>query len=217
MRRLSSEEVALLVHLRETGHSIPEIQSRSGRGFGTVHRYVSRVVVQPAYRQILRIKQGGSRARALEQKKIALDASKQLIGKLDKRDKLLILAALYWGEGTKRELNIINGDPLLLQVFVSCLKELGVNKRSLMFSLRLYEDIVEMEARSFWAGIFDVNPSNVSVAEILIGRKRGRFPFGMCRIRVKKGAPHFKLIMAMIESIQVDLCPRSSTDRTAAS
>lgn len=209
MRRLTVEEVSQLVQLRETGHSIPEIQSKTGHGFGTVHRYVSRVTVQPAYREMLRMKQGGSRARALEQKRIALGKSKQLIGKLERRDKLLILAALYWGEGTKRELNIINGDPLLLQVFISCLKELGVDKRSLKFSLRLYQDIDEKVARRFWAGIFDVKASDISISEILVGKKGGRFQYGMCRVRVKRGAPYFKLIMAMIESIQVDLRPRT--------
>src|SRR3989338_1546198 len=44
----------------------------------------------------------------LEWEKAQAEATR-LVGKLTARDKILVLCALYWGEGTKRELNIING------------------------------------------------------------------------------------------------------------
>ena len=45
------------------------------------------------------------------------------------------MSMLYWGEGTKRELNIINGDPGMMRVFISCLRSMGVNENDITIGL----------------------------------------------------------------------------------
>lgn len=203
--------------LRRTGHSLTEIKRIVGRGAGTVYRYAHDVKIESDHMQALRGKQGGSKLRSLQHWEAARSAANRSVGSLHDRDKALILAALYWGEGTKRELSMINGDARLLQAFVSCLCVLGVRKSELRFSLRLYEDIEKSAARRFWARALGTPVSTVVVSEVLSGKKKGRLRYGMCRVRVKKGGRYFKLIMAMIESISTQLSPRSSMDRTTAS
>lgn len=217
MRKLSDKEIAQIIELRRTGHSLPEIKKVTKKGAGTVFRYAHSVVVAPEYREVLRCKQGGSRVRSQMQKDKAAQEARSRIGRLSSRDKLLILVALYWGEGTKSELNIINGDPVLLRTFCVCLCEIGVPVADLKFSLRLYEDISPMQAKKFWARNFGISTNLIRVSEIVVGKKKGRFTFGMCRIRVRKSGPYFKLIMAMIESIGEKTGSRSSMDRTSHS
>lgn len=212
MRKIPAREAEKIRELRRTGHSLPEIQKILNRGAGTVFRYAHSVDVPPQWLPVLRRKQGGSQARSkLAWEKAGAEAS-QLVGKLTSREKVLVLAALYWGEGTKSELNIINGDPNLLRVFVNCLQELDVSKNDLQISLRLFEDIRRNAAKAFWAEKLGVKAQAIHVSEVLQGRKKGKFPFGMCRIRLKKSGPYFKLIMSVIESLKSEISPRSSMD-----
>lgn len=217
MQKISVREINEIQELRRIGHSLPEIKRTVGRGSGTIFRYARSIPVDSEFVEILRSKQGGSRMRSKLEWDKAKAKSSRLIGKLTSRDKILILAALYWGEGTKRELNIINGDATLLRVFVSCLTELDISKKDLRISLRLFEDINEHKAKVFWAQELDVSRRAIYVSEFLKGKKEGKFPFGMCRIRLRRSGSYFKLIISMIESIKSELSPRSSMDRTAAS
>lgn len=213
MERISDKEIQQIIELRKNGHSLPEIKKVVKRGTGTVFRYAQGVKVDKEFQQSLREKQGGSRARAKRQIESAKERAKSLLGRIDSRDKMLVLAALYWGEGTKRELNIINGDPNLLRVFVACVQELGVPMNALQFTLRLYEDIHQETATVFWAQTLSIAAERIKITEVLKGRKKGRFKFGMCRIRLRKSGEYFKLIMAMIESIKEEIGPCSSTDQ----
>src|ERR1700690_4334479 len=200
MHKISDREIKRIRELRRTGHSLPEIKNKTGRRRGTVFRYAHAVPVAREFIESLRSKQGGSKVRSeLEWEKAKLRA-KRLMGKFTSRDKIMILAALYWGEGTKSELNIINGDPGLLRVFITCLQELDIPKENLRISLRLFGDIPQGKAKLFWARALGLKTEVIHVSEFSKGHKKGKFPFGMCRIRLRKSGPYFKLIMSMIES-----------------
>ncbi len=218
MKKLDVDRVEQIIQLRRTGHSLPEILQSVNCGYGTVWRYIRDVKVDKKYQDILRIKKGGSKARADVRWQQARTQMLPLIGNLQKRDKLLILAALYWGEGTKSELNIINSDAELLRVFLICIEELGVSRHALSFSLRTFEDISLRKAKQYWAKQLDIPVAIISSAEIKRAKKIGKLPYGMCRIRMRKGERYFKQIMSMIQLIASQTNgPRSSMDRTAAS
>ena len=164
-------------------------------------RYAQTIVVNDAYKSILRAKQGGSKARAKQKWTEAREYISPVIGEISSRDKLLILAALYWGEGTKAELNIINGDSELLRVFVECMEELGVPRNDLSFSLRVFGDMSVQAAKDFWARRLGITTSEIKSVEMVPGGKGGKLPNGMCRVRMRKGERHFKLIMSMIQLV----------------
>jgi hypothetical protein len=199
---VTKKEIKKIKKLRETGHSLPEICRVLKRRNSTVHRFAKNIVVLPEYINILRQKQGGSIRRSEEFWKKANDKADFLLKRIDKRDRLFILAALYWGEGAKRELNIINSDPELIKVFILCLREIGVKEKDLRISLRIYDDIDATDAKKYWAKVCGINTKNILNVNVLIGKKSGKLPFGMCRVRVTKSAESFKLIMSMIKFIK---------------
>lgn len=202
---VTKSEINRIKKLRETGHSLPEICRTLKRGSSTVHRFAKDIAILPEYVDILKQKRGGSINRAMESWKIADDDAKALLGKINKRDKLFILATLYWGEGTKRELNIINSDPRLIQVFISCLEEIGVERKDLRITLRIYDDLEIEKAKKYWAEVCGINVKNILSVNRLKGKKAGKLPYGMCRVRVTKSAKAFKLIMSMVEFIKLQI------------
>ncbi len=202
---LPSEEVQQLVRLRETGHSLPEIHRISGRAYGTVFRYIKDVAILPEYRELWRVKRGGSKYRAFRAFEEAKQRAKKLLSNIEDRDRMFILAALYWGEGTKRELNLINGDPELVRVFVSCLRTLGITNDQLKITLRIFEDMDRKKVVTFWSQMLEMKRQHIASINVLKGKKKGKLQYGMCRVRVKKGKDHFKFILAMIDFIKSEV------------
>lgn len=199
---VTKTEIKKIKHLRKIGYSFPEICRVLKRRSSTVYRFARDVVVLPEYIDVLRQKQGGSKKRADKLwKKFGLEAE-QLLKKIGKKERLFILAAIYWGEGTKKELGLINSDPKLIQVFVACLKEIGVQARELKISIRIYTGIDINEAKKYWARICGIKTRDILKVNILEGKKVGKLPYGMCRVRVTKSGNYFKLIISMIEFIK---------------
>ena len=204
MIKVDEEDIKEIIKLRQTGHSLPEIRKITGRGNSTVFKYIQNIKVLPKYKQLLRIKQGGSIERSKTKWKEAGLEARRLIDCLTKRDKLLILACLYWGEGTKSELSLNNSDPAMIKIFVECLQVIGVKKFDLRITLRLYDDLSRQESVRFWSNLVGISPDRILGINILSGKKEGKLKYGMCRVRVTKGGPYFKLIMSMIDLIKSD-------------
>ena len=202
--RIQESEIKKIISLRKTGHSLPEIQKIVGRGSSTVFKYIQGVSVLSKYKQILKSKQGGSIAKSKRDWDRAYKDASKLVLPLKNEDKLIILACLYWGEGDKKDLSLNNSDPALIKVFVECLKCIGVKQEELRVTLRLFKDINENKARKFWAKVVGIPVQNILGVNILEGKKQGKLKYGMCRVRVTKGGPHFKLIMSMIDLIKSD-------------
>ncbi len=199
----SPQVVDRIRELRRTGHSIPEIRQIVGVASTTIHRYIQSVEVLPEYRSLLKSKQGGRKVASLRAWEAARKRAAETLSKdFSKRDYLLLLAALYWGEGNKRELSLINSDPDMVKTFIMCLKVIGVDSSKIRVSVRIYSDINEAQAKNFWATITGVNLKNIYQSEVIQGKKTGKLKYGMCRVRVEKGASDFKLIMSVIELLK---------------
>lgn len=199
---VSSQEISQIVALRKTGHSLPEIRQKLKRGNAVIFKYIRNVTVLPEYAEILKNKQGGSKSRAQLRWKEAERKAAEILGKLSKRDKFLILASLYWGEGNKREFNLINSDPELVKIVVHCLGDLGVKKEDLKISLRVYSDVMAERAISFWTQLLGLRKGQISSINVIAGRKEGKLPYGMCRVRITRGDLYFKLVMSAIGHLQ---------------
>ncbi|PIP27859.1 MAG: hypothetical protein COX29_04190 [Candidatus Moranbacteria bacterium CG23_combo_of_CG06-09_8_20_14_all_35_22] len=202
---ITKKEANQIKNLRQKGHSISEICTVLGRGKSTIQRYTKEVAVLPEFADILKRKQGGSIVRAEKLWKESEYNAKKLLKKISKKEKLLILAAIYWGEGTKKDLNIINSDPDLIRVFISCIKEIGVNKDDLRVSIRIYDSININESKKYWAKVCRINIKSIVNVNVLKGKKEGKLPYGMCRVRVTNGTKSFKLIISMIKFIKKEL------------
>ncbi|MHB1316669.1 MAG: hypothetical protein ACYCZW_02310 [Minisyncoccota bacterium] len=96
---------------------------------------------------------------------------------------------------------MINGDPILIRVFITCLRELGVTNRELKISLRLFEEINVDDAIKFWLETLNLPKNSITKINIIRGNKKGKLKYGMCRVRVEKGGEYFKIIMSMVSLI----------------
>ncbi len=204
-KKTTESEIDEIIHLRKTGHTLPEIRRILGRGSSTVFKYIQGVKILPKYQESYRIKQGGSKLRS--SKKWA-EAEKQIanvVTGLDKKNKFLIAACLYWGEGTKKDFSLANTDPGLIKAFISCLEEIGVTKDRLKINVRIYEDINRDSAVAFWSKIIGIPKKQVLNVNVLKGQKLGKLQYGMCRVRVTKGEKYFKLLQSTIKAIKQKL------------
>lgn len=204
-KKITQEEINAIIKLRKTGHSFPEIQNIVKRSNGTVFRYAHKVPVLFRYQGILKTKQGGSKAREIRERKNAEEKADKLIVNINTTEKLIIAACLYWGEGTKKDFSISNTDPDLIRTFVACIKEMGITKKDLRVTVRIYEDLDKKRAISYWAKVVGIPKKQILNINVLKGKKQGKLKYGMCRIRVTKGAPHLKLLHAIIRTIKIKL------------
>jgi len=202
---LTPLEIRKIIELRQTGHSLPEIKKESGRGYGTVFRYIKGVAILPEYQELWRVKRGGSKFKAFKEREQAKIKARSLLSSISERDKLLVLAGLYWGEGTKSALNFINSDPTMVRVFVECLRTLQIKNDQLRVGIRFFEDMNKKETVTFWADTLKIPKEKITSFEIIKGKEKGKLKYGMCRVRVTKSKDYFKLIMAMIEFIKSEM------------
>ena len=192
-----------MVSLRRGGHSLPEIMRATQRGSSTVFAHVKNVQVLQANIQSLKLKQGGSRERSQKAWAEASTRAKEILGtSLSEDQRLFLLLGIYWGEGNKKELNLINSDPGLIKTFISCLKDIGVENDELKISLRIYEDIDRRKSIRFWSDFLSIDQGRITSVEVLRGRKSGKLEHGMCRVRVAKSATYFKLLTSLIREVK---------------
>ena len=201
MRRLSDERHKQRVTLRMSGKSIPEISKETGVAKTTVLRHIKGVQVPHKFQTILREKQGGSKDRAKALRVNITAETEKLVGSISNRDYLFLLVGLYWGEGTKMDFSVINSDPLLIQTFIHCLKTLNIANDRLAISLRVHRGISIPEAKRFWARTTGLPKQIIERVEIIDGKKKGKLPHGMCRVRVRSGIRDRLLIQSAIDFI----------------
>lgn len=213
---IPKETIKKIKLLRQRGYSLPEIKKEVKVGHGSVFRYIQGVEILPEYKQIWHSKRGGSFKRMKLAEKEAEKNALTSIDSLSKKEKMIFLSALYWGEGSKSDFNLMNTDADLIRVFIKGLYELfNVSKDRLRISIRIYEDLDKKECLKYWSRITGVEYEKFVSVDVLKGRKKGKLPYGMCRVRILKGADMLKYIKALKNRI-VSLCsPHSSTDRTS--
>ena len=204
---LSGEERNNLIKLRKTGNSISEIATKLGRSKSTVSRYVKGVSVLSRYKESWASKRGGSAIRADERRKNTLIMARKFLQIPEKKDSLLIASCLYWGEGNKSEFGFTNSDPLMIKTLILCLTNLGLDKARLKVSIRIYEDINISEAKLYWAKVVGMSKKRIGSVNILSGKKKGKLPNGMCRIRIERGNDYFNLLTITIKLINKKYAP----------
>ena len=194
--KISIEKIKKIIELRKKGLSLNEIRNIVPIGKTTIFSYLKNIKTP------FDLRNTGSTRKSIREwndsRVIAFDLAKNI----SKEGRMLVLACLYWGEGCKRELNLINSDPNLVRVFVNCLMDLGIKKEDLLVSIRIYEDIDLEKAKLFWAKTIGIKQIYIRSVNILKGKKIGKLEYGMCRIRVKKGGKYFKILISMIDLIK---------------
>ena len=203
-KALTKTQINQIIRLRERGYSLPEIRRITSHGSGTIFKYIRGIKILPKFEELWKNKRKSSVSRMIQEQKKSQEEAKKLIKKIGKKEKALIAACLYWAEGAKRDFNLTNTDPSLIKTFVSCLKESGVKKERLSINLRIYEDLDREKACNFWSKIVGIPKKKIMYIDVLRGKKNGKLKYGMCRLRVIKGAYFFKLLNNLAEIIKTN-------------
>lgn len=195
---LDPQLVKELIVLRSKGYSVPELSRSFNIPKTTVFRYVRDIKILPKHIDTWLGKRGGSRKRKLLREKYALEEGKKIIGNLTEKEKLLYLSALYWAEGSKASFGLSNTDPELVRIFITGLREIfKVQEDRFRISVRIYEDLDRERCLDFWSKVVSIPKEKFVSVDVLEGKKKGRLEFGMCRVRVLKGADLLKKIVAV--------------------
>lgn len=195
---ISKDKIKKIKELRSRGWSLPEIHREVGVGYGSVSRYIKDVSILPRYRQIWLDKRNGSKTKKKKLEKMAYQKARGTIANLNDKEKLLFIAALYWGEGGKTDFNFTNSDPEMIKIFVKCLKEiLKIDPKDIRASIRIYEDLDRDMCLKYWSEITEIPVKEFVNVDVLKGKKSGKLTYGLCRIRIKKGGNVLKYILAL--------------------
>jgi hypothetical protein len=196
--KLLDEKIRELINLRKTGHSIPEIHRLLKISKSTALRYSQGVEILADYKDRWLDRRNASKIISEKAWKIAEKSSSDLINEISDRDLILIGAALYWAEGAKSQFNFINSDPEMIRLFMYILLEVyKIPREMIKISIRLFEDVSIPKALIFWANVTKIELNDKTEINLVKGSKQGKLPFGMCRIRVKKGGLLLKRFFAI--------------------
>lgn len=200
-KALTKEQVNKITSLRQKGYSLPELKKKLPFGYGTIFKYIKGVEILPEFREYWLDKKRASVYRKKQTQEKARQEAEKIIRALSYKEKVIIAACLYWAEGSKRDFCLSNTDPVLIKAFIDCLQSIGVGKDKISINIRIYEDIDKRVACKFWANVVGISIENISYVVVLKGKKKGKLKYGMCRIRILKGAYHLKLINSLKDII----------------
>ena len=195
---INNEIVKEISTLRQRGFSIPEIHRLLKISKATVFRYSKNIQRLPEFEKRWLDRRNASKIISERQQNLAKNKASALFVDISDQSLALIGAALYWAEGAKKDFSLTNSDPEMVRVFILILKKVfGIKNEDLKVSLRLYEDIDRGEAIKFWSGVVGLELGNNVSINTLIGKKKGKLKYGMCRIRVRKSGLLLKTIFAI--------------------
>ncbi len=201
-QKIDEKVLKKLIYLRKSGKSVKEIIKELRLGTGTVSKYCSNIPLSKKAKIILEAKKYPAKRISSREKEEAAEHAYTIIKNLNKRDIFLIFTALYWGEGTKKELNLINGDPNLISFFVKGLLSLGIDKKRIKISIRYYSGQNKNNITTFWLEKLALDSVNiVGFEEVKSGEKINKLMYGMCRVRVEKSSYYHKLVTSAIHII----------------
>lgn len=195
---IPKETIHKIKFLRQKGYSLPEIKKEVKASHGSVFRHIQGVKILPEYWKEWHGKQGGSIKRMKIRERLAEEKAEKTILSLSNKERMIFLTALYWGEGSKSDFNLMNTDADLISVFIQGLQKIfNISKDRLRISIRIYEDLDKRECLKYWSKITGVPVEKFVSVNILKGNKKGKLPYGMCRLRILKGGDMLKYIKAL--------------------
>lgn len=190
--------------LRRSGYSLPEISRECHVPKSTASRHCKDVVIDPKNYDRWLQRRNASKIIAERRWLDAKEKAYELLGTLNERDLFLLGSALYWAEGSKKDLSFCNSDPEMIRLFLYILrKAFKVTNERIIVSLRIYEDLNKSDCLLFWSNITGKNLNEQTSIEVLNGRKKGKLKYGMCRVRVSKGNILLKEILSVVKRVNV--------------
>jgi hypothetical protein len=205
--------------LRKSGKSIKEIKKFLGVSLSSISLWVRDVELSKKQLKALYLnkKTGnlkGSIIAAQNKVKKRELITQQLkqegfdeIGKLKDRERFLVGASIYAGEGgkTDRDISFVNSDPKLIKFMIDWFKDFcDVPTIKLRGSLYIHDDLSEVKARKFWSKLTKIPLSQFTKSYIaknnLKRLRKSKHENGIFRIQISNANLHRK-IMGWVDGI----------------
>lgn len=118
-----------------------------------------------------------------ENRKI-LELSAKEIKNLSNYELKLIGAALYWGEGYKKQehfsspnVRFVNSDPLMIKIFLKFLFDvMSISKERIRVGIRIHPNIKEKTAIEFWSNVTAIDKSKFKITRQVSRASQGKMP-----------------------------------------
>lgn len=211
------------IHLRQNGKSIKNIArelyvSKSSASLWCRDVKLTSAQIKKLHGDMIRGSYAGriQGAKIQHEKRIERERRAEIIGikkigKLSKRDLLIALTALYWGEGSKkkRELFIVNSDPDMVRFLLRLFRELfGI--RDDRFILGVGINIVHKnrdgEIKKYWSKVTGISAERFRKTIFTRVKNKKKYKnfgnyYGMLRINVSKSIDIYNEIMGLIKGL----------------
>ncbi|MEK7664859.1 MAG: helix-turn-helix domain-containing protein [Patescibacteria group bacterium] len=156
---------------------------------------------------------GAKMQHAIRMKRVknAEESSIKEIGKLSKRDLLIAIAALYWGEGSKkkREFFLINSDPEMIKFLMKVFRKLFKVKKD-RFTLAVGINVIhknrDEEIKGYWSKITKIPKDQFRKTIFIKAKNKKNYKnfktyYGTLRINIKKSIDIYYKTMGLIKGL----------------
>ncbi len=212
MQRHPIEQISRLKYLRKRGLSINELVRELKMPKTTIWHHVHTIKVSGKYAQILESKKSTG---GINRKRRALErAWEEAIAIASGPHKYFssLLAMLYWAEGNKNDFTFTNTDPEMIKNYISILgKCFLIDTERLSVIIRYFTGMDKRKCLEYWSSVTKISPEKINMY-YNDGGKRGRSPYGICRITVKKGGYLFKVVQFLIKIISKEIQDNKGPD-----
>ena len=218
-----SKERNKSILLRRKGESIKDIAKKVKVAKSTVSLWCRDIelsfaqikklhdkMVKGSYRGRMKGARGQYRKR-LERIKISEADGIGKIGKMSDRDLLIAMAALYWGEGSKkkRELRVNNSDPEMIKFIIAVFKRVWRVKRSrftLSVMINKSHRKREEEIKNYWSKITRIPESQFGQMVFIKSKNKKKydnFPkyYGTLTVKIRKSSDIYYQVMGLIKGL----------------
>lgn len=191
-------EIEAVKAARVLGSSIPEISERFKIARSTAWRITEKVIIAPEKLRVIQSRRGGSTVRRILNTETAYKEATSILKKsYSETVRPLILAALYWAEGTKSSFVFTNTDADMIRVFASILREeFEVSNDRFQVLIRVGTRVNLEKILSHWSSVLNLPVENLRV-NINSKYNKTTVEYGLCRITIAKGGQLLKTILAL--------------------
>lgn len=190
--------------LRREGYSIPQLVEKFGIPKTTIWHHVHKIKLSGKALKIIRTRQGGSvikKQKDIQRAELEVDS---LLKGLNSQA-CSLLAMLYWAEGGKKQFSFTNTNPEMIRFFITILNKcFGVAKERIKITVRYFTGMDHDKCLDHWFRATGISKQRINMY-YNDGGRRGKSPFGICRVNVAKGGYLLKIIQSLIGKVDQNL------------
>jgi hypothetical protein len=221
MRKHALSVVDALRSDRLDGLSIFELMKKYSLPKTTVWHHVRGVQLSESQKEVFRSRMGAGARRKEQNWSVARIRAEEFLRTFDEDSNWpVLLSALYWSEGTKQGGFVFtNTDKVMIRVFLKILREkLGIQDKDLDILIRTSKPMNPLTCKKYWSEVTAIPEKSIRINHD-DKHNKSKTTYGMCRITIRKGGYHLKLMHCLIQGIAGKILERSrsSMDRTSHS